>query len=76
MSYIMSYIKILTIIQLVISLLLIGTILLQQRGGGLSPVLGGGESFATRRGVEKKVFIATIILSILFLATSLLTILL
>lgn len=67
---------ILTISQVVISVLLIITILLQQRGGGLSPVLGGeGGLYRTRRGIEKTVFIATIILSALFLATAFLNIL-
>lgn len=67
---------ILTISQVVISVLLIIAILLQQRGGGLSPVFGGeGGVYRTRRGIEKTVFIATIILSALFLATAFLNIL-
>mgnify|MGYP001558906589 FL=1 len=50
-------------------MLLIVTILLQQRGGGLSPVLGGdGAVYRTRRGVEKIIFWATIVLGVLFLA--------
>ena len=72
----MEFPAILALVQLIISLLLIGTILLQQRGGGLSPVLGGSETFATRRGIEKKVFWATIVLSVIFLGTAFLTILL
>ena len=68
---------ILSIVQIIISLLLIVAILLQQRGGGLSQVFGGeGGSYRTRRGVEKGVFIATIILSVLFLATAFLNIIL
>lgn len=60
-----------TIIQIVISILLIGAILLQQRGGGLSQVFGGeGGVYRTRRGIEKGVFWATIILSFLFFLTA------
>lgn len=59
---------ILTVAQSIIAILLVGAILLQQRGGGLSPVLGGeGSVYRTRRGVERGVFVMTIILSILFL---------
>lgn len=61
----------LNIFQIIISILLVITILLQQRGGGLSPVFGGaGGVYRTRRGVEKFIFIATIILAILFLLTA------
>jgi len=68
---------ILTIAQIVISILLGGAILLQQRGGGLSPVLGGESSvYRTRRGVERTVFVATIILVVLFLAAAFLNIIL
>ncbi len=57
-----------TVIQIVISILLIVCILLQQRGAGLGGVFGGGgEDYHTKRGLEKTVFIATIILAFLFL---------
>lgn len=69
--------KFLAILQIIIAVLLIGTILLQQRGGGLSTVFGGsGTMYRTRRGVEKGVFVASIILSGLFLLTAFLAILL
>lgn len=63
---------ILNIAQIVISILLIITVLLQQRGGGLSPVFGGdaGGAYRTRRGVEKAIFYSTIILAVLFLLTA------
>ena len=61
--------QILTIGQIIVSILLIVAILLQQRSGGLSPVLGGeGTIYRSRRGIEKSIFIGTIILSVLFLA--------
>ena len=70
-------ILILNILQIIISILLVIMILLQQRGGGLSGVFGGeGGVYRTRRGLEKGVFISTIILAILFLATALLHIIL
>ncbi len=61
--------NILNIIQIIVSLLLIASILLQQRGGGLSPVFGGeGGVYRTRRGIERTVFISSIILGVIFLA--------
>lgn len=70
-------IQILNIIQIVISVLLAGAILLQRRGGGLSPVFGGeSEAYRTRRGLERGLFGATIVLAFLFLVTAVLHILL
>jgi preprotein translocase subunit SecG len=67
----------LNIFQVVIAVFLVTAILLQQRGGGLSPVFGGeGGAYRTRRGVEKSLFIGTIVLSVLFLLTALLNIVL
>lgn len=58
----------LNIAQIIISVILVILILLQQRGGGLSPVFGGeGGVYRTRRGIERTIFIATIILAGLFL---------
>lgn len=55
--------------QIVVSILLVAAILLQRRGGGLSPVLGGSAGFyRTRRGVERVLFIGTVVLAALFLA--------
>ena len=65
--------NILDIAQMLISILLIAAILFQQRGGGLSGVFGGeGSVYATRRGIEKKIFVATIILATLFIVISVL----
>jgi preprotein translocase subunit SecG len=64
--------SLLHIIQIVIATALIVAILLQNQGAGLSGVFGGsGNVFATKRGLEKKLFYATIILSVLFFAVSL-----
>ena len=63
---------IIDIIQLVSAALLIIVILLQNRGTGLGSAFGGeGNVYRTKRGVEKYIFIITIILSVIFLATAL-----
>lgn len=60
--------NLLGIAQITVSILLITTILLQQRGAGSSAIMGGGgASYYTKRGVEKVLFIITIILAGLFL---------
>jgi protein translocase SecG subunit len=65
--------SLLDIAQIIISILLMGGVLLQQRGGGLSGVFGGESSvYATRRGIEKNIFVATMILATLFIITSIL----
>lgn len=64
--------QLLTAIQVISAALLIGAILLQQRGVGLGSAFGGeGAIYRTKRGVEKGLFIATIILSIVFFASAL-----
>ena len=68
---------ILTIVQIIISVFLIAAVLLQQRGGGLSPVFGGeGGVYRTRRGMEKIIFRATIVLVVLFFLVAVLNLLL
>ena len=64
--------KFLPFIQIGISILLIGGILLQQRGGGLSATFGGGDGgiYRTRRGVEKFIYRTTIVLAVLFFVTA------
>lgn len=64
-------VKVLGIVQLIISILLILVILLQSRGSGLGGVFGGGgEIFQTKRGIEKFLFYATIIFACLFIILS------
>ena len=59
--------KWLQVIQIVVAILLMLSILLPNRGAGLSGVFGGGgDVFRTKRGLEKTLFTATIILSVLF----------
>lgn len=59
--------------QIVIAAILVALVLLQQRGGGLSGVFGGGgEFYGTRRGLEKTVFVLTIVFATLFIISALL----
>jgi len=67
----------LAIIQVALAVLLTTAILLQQRGTTLGGAFGGeGNIYRTRRGAERVLFIATIILAIAFLATAVLAIIL
>lgn len=54
------------IVQIILSLLLIGVILLQATGTGLGSAWGGGETYSSKRGAEKFLFTITVILAILF----------
>jgi protein translocase SecG subunit len=61
----------LSIVQITIAALLMLSILLQNRGGGLSGIFGGeGNVYMTKRGFEKKLFYATIVLAVLFFTVS------
>lgn len=63
--------KIITYSQIILSLLLITGILLQQRGTGLSSSFGGSSmEYSTKRGAEKIIFYATIVLAVLFISVS------
>ena len=64
----------LPIAQIVVAIFLIVGILLQQRGEALGSAFGGsgGGFYATRRGIEKKIFWATIFLGGLFIILALL----
>jgi protein translocase SecG subunit len=68
----MSIFAIISVVQIIISLLLVAAILLQQRGAGLSEAFGGSGagSYHTKRGLEKILFILTIVLGILFVTST------
>ncbi len=62
--------QILNIAFIVVSVLLVIFILLQQQGSGLGTIFGGsggGESYRSKRGVEKLFFNLTIILIVMFI---------
>jgi protein translocase SecG subunit len=66
----MSYIN---IAQVIVSIIVIVLILLQERESGLSGLFGGGDMggvYQARRGVEKILFIATIVSAIVLVALS------
>ncbi len=63
---------ILDIIQVVLAVFLVTAILLQARGSNVGLAFGGDGSFyRTRRGIEKKLHIATVVLSVLFFGAAL-----
>jgi len=67
----MSLSFLLLIAQIIISLLLIGAILLQQRGSGIGSAFGGGNLlYASRRGIERVLFWSTVALTALFVAVA------
>lgn len=59
---------IISIAQIIIAVALIVLILLQERSAGLSGLLGGdgGGAYQTRRGMERAIFIGTIVLAVAF----------
>lgn len=73
---IISLMTIISIIQLILSVLLVAAILFQRSEAGLGGALGGGGGDMgggvqyTRRGIEKTLFQATIILAVLFVLTA------
>lgn len=62
----------LTVAQVIVSITLTLSILLQSRGASLGGAFGGaGTVYSTKRGIEKILFNLTIVLSILFFALTL-----
>jgi len=67
----------LNVLQIVISVILIIIILLQVKGSGFGAALGGmsgGSVYRTKRGLEKTLFQATIMLTIVFIFVSFLSV--
>ncbi|MDP3982428.1 MAG: preprotein translocase subunit SecG [bacterium] len=61
-------------VQLLVAILLIVTILLQQRGSGLGAGFGGDSDVpTTRRGGERRLFLSSIVLAVLFLGLAFLS---
>lgn len=61
----------LNIVQILISVILICVVLLQTRGSGFSSTFSSDSSiYRTRRGVERTLFNATIVLAALFVIVS------
>ena len=69
--------KFLPIAQIVVAVFLIVFILLQQRGTALGSAFGGeGGFYATRRGIQKKIFWLTVVFGVLFVVLALLNLIL
>ena len=62
----------LNVAQIILSIALILTVLLQVRGGGLGGIFGQPDTvYRTKRGVEKTLFQLTIALVVIFIIVSL-----
>lgn len=61
---------------IITSIALIASVILQSKGAGLGGLTGGdsGGIFTARRGIEKTLFRVTIVLSVLFFALALATV--
>ncbi len=61
--------NILSIVTVISSVMLIISVLLQNQGSGLGSAFGGESSFyRTKRGAEQALFIATIVLAVIFVS--------
>lgn len=55
------------VVQIVLAVLLMILILIQSKGVGLGGVFGGeGNVYRTKRGAERVIFLATIVVAVLF----------
>lgn len=66
--------NILTIAQIGVSILIVILVLLQERSSGTSGLFGGGDGggfYQARRGLERTIFIATVVLTVIFAALAL-----
>jgi protein translocase SecG subunit len=64
--------------QILVSFLIVACVLLQQRGTGLGGAFGGGGDgsfFATRRGIQQKLYLLTWVLGTMFLVLAILNLL-
>ena len=63
--------EILLIGQLLVSIALMASVLMQSRGAGLGATFGGDSSvYRSRRGIEKRLFQFTVALAVLFVIFS------
>lgn len=61
-----------SVIQIILGILLVLVIIIQQKGSGLGTSFGGDMSFyRTKRGAEKLLFYATIVIAVAFVISSL-----
>lgn len=69
---------VIAIAQIAVSVIVIGLILLQERSAGAGGLFGGGEGgfYQTRRGIEKFLFVTTIVFVVAFAGLALLNLIL
>lgn len=69
--------KILPWAQIILSIVLITSIILQQTGAGVGGAMGGSDDSIhyTRRGAEKVLFYVSIVIAILFAGSAIVTVL-
>ncbi len=61
----------LMVVEIVLAFLLVGSILLQQRGTSLGGAFGGeGNVYRSRRGAERVLFRATIVIALAFVGVA------
>ena len=66
----------LAIAQLLIAIALIVVIMFQLHGGGMGGIFGQSDSvYRTRRGIEKSLFILTIVLAVVFVVVAIISVL-
>jgi len=66
----------LAIAQLLIAIALIVVIMFQLHGGGMGGIFGQSDSvYRTRRGIERSLFILTIVLAVVFVIVAILSVL-
>jgi protein translocase SecG subunit len=66
--------KVIIGVQIVSALLIITSVLLQQKGTGLSGVFGGSNvSYLTKRGAEKFLSVFTVVMAFVFIGSILLS---
>jgi preprotein translocase subunit SecG len=69
--------SILPYVQIIISVILLAAVLLQRTGSQIGGAFGGSDNFSsayhTRRGFEKTLFILTIVIAIIFVISSLIS---
>ncbi|MEK7595191.1 MAG: preprotein translocase subunit SecG [Patescibacteria group bacterium] len=66
----MNLTLILMLSQIVLSLVIIVLVLFQSKGKGLSPAISGVGMYRTKRGLEKLIFILTIVFSVALVINS------
>jgi preprotein translocase subunit SecG len=66
----------LAIAQLLVAIALIVVIMVQLHGGGMGGIFGQSDSvYRTRRGIERSLFILTIVLAVVFVVVAIISVL-